>query len=75
MTFTEARNEMKKLARGKYYSIAYALSEFSSGSLEVECYLYLDPRISVTAQTWDLALALMKQKLGLIPVDSSEFPD
>ena len=74
MTFIEAKNEMKKLADGKYYSLKYEFTEFSSGVLEAECYLYVDPSISVTAPTWDSALTQMRQKLGVLIVDPSEFP-
>jgi hypothetical protein len=75
MNFSEAKDEMKKLAGGKYHSIKYELTEYASGVLEADCYLYLDPRICVSAPTWESAILMMKQELGCLTVDPSEFPE
>jgi len=75
MTFLEAKDELKRLAEGSYHSIRYELVEYASGAFENECYLYLDPRISVSARTWKTALDEMKIKLGLCKeIDLTEAP-
>jgi hypothetical protein len=75
MTFLEAKDELKKLAEGKFHSIEYKLTEYKSGRLENECELYIDPCISTSGLTWREALDKMKQTLGIkTEVDLSEIP-
>lgn len=76
MKFWEAKEELKRLANGRYHAIQYQLTEYRGGALEVECYLYLDPRISVTGSNWEDALS--KMRLMLKPpqkVDLAEAPE
>ena len=76
MTFKEAKDQLKNLANGRYHAIQYQLVEYASGSLEVECYLYIDPRISVTASNWKDGLSKMRMLLNpLQKVDLSEMPE
>jgi len=67
MTFERAKDELKKLADGRYHAIQYQLIEDAKGSLRAECYLYIDSRISVIAPTWNEALIGMRRRLGLMP--------
>lgn len=68
MTFEEAKKKMKEIARGKYHSLSYELTVFhthpdrTEGSeAEVNCRLYLDPKIVGEGQTWAIAFKnLMK---------------
>ena len=64
MTFREAKDELKKLARGSYHSIRYEITEDQEGELRVECWLYIDPSISTFATTWLQALTLIREKLN-----------
>lgn len=75
MRFEEAKKELKKLANGKYHSLKYSLTEFSKGTIEATCDLYIDPGILVSAPTWAEALKLINRKLGEPGVvDLSEMP-
>ena len=75
MKFKEAKDELKSLAKGKYHSLSYELTEFISGRLEAECSLYIAPRIPVRGSTWQEAFIKMKIALGgESQVDSSEAP-
>lgn len=65
MTFKEAKDELKRLAKGRYHSIEYDLTEYSNGKLEAGCRLYIDPKISVRASTWSEGLSMMKEKLEM----------
>lgn len=76
MTFLEAKDELKKLAKGKMHSITYELTEHASGAFENRCELYIDPRISSEGKTWKEALDKMRIKLGGCgEIDLSESPD
>jgi hypothetical protein len=75
MKFKEAKDELKKMAKGKYHSIQYQLVEYASGILECECYLYVDPNTSVTTSNWKDSL--YKMRMILEPsqkVELSEMP-
>lgn len=74
MTFEEAKNELKKVANGKYHSIDYQLTEFESGKIESKCTVYINPRISASDLTWNEALAKLVKKLGKDKIDLSEIP-
>jgi hypothetical protein len=71
-----AKDELKKLANGKYHQIRYELTEYSSGMIEVNCCLYIDPKISSIGKTWKDALNKMKINLGLseLKIDPNEAP-
>ena len=77
MRFLEAKDELKKLAGGKYHNIGYELTEDRTGGLRAECHLYIDPRISSHGKTWEDALNKMKIELGLdeFEIDLSEVPE
>ncbi len=76
MKFLDAKAELKELAKGKYHSMNYELTECKSGKLEAKCFLYIDPNISSSGETWEDALNKMKVKLGITKekVDLSEVP-
>jgi hypothetical protein len=74
MTFKEAKDELKKLAKGKYHAIRYELVEYSSGKIETECWIYIDPRISVSTTNWKDALTKMEMILEPLKADPSEIP-
>ena len=42
MKFSEAKEKLKRIADGKYHSLAYELTETRAGKLETACRLYLD---------------------------------
>ena len=76
MKFLEAKDRLKVLAKGRYHSLSYELTESKEGQLRVKCWVYVDPRISVTSSNWEDALG----KIGIelkseSQVDSSEAPD
>jgi len=76
MTFKEAKDKLKSLAGGRYHSLSYELTEFRSGQLEVKCWVYVDPRISIEGSNWKDVLMKMEIELkGESQVDSSEAPN
>lgn len=74
MTFLEAKAELKEMAKGRFYSITYELREYSSGRLQAECELYIDPRISTVGSTWEEVVTNMRFKLGESKIDLTEAP-
>ena len=41
MKFQTAKDMLKKLAKGKYHTVQYELSEDQTGELETKCWLYI----------------------------------
>lgn len=71
MKFLEAKDRLKVLAKGRYHSLSYELTELKSGDLRVKCWAYVDPSISTEGSNWKDVLIEMQIKL----IDSSETPD
>jgi hypothetical protein len=75
MKFSEAKDELKKLAKGKMHSITYELIEYASGAFDTRCDLYIDSRISSSGTIWKDALDKIRIKLGGCgEVDLTEAP-
>ena len=76
MTFETARKNLAKLADGKFRSISYELTEFSSGKAEVSCTVYIDGFNHFFAPTWEGALNKLKQAMEPKPteIDPEEAP-
>jgi hypothetical protein len=65
MKFFEAKEELKKLAGGEYHSICYELTEYSSGSLDMKCSMYVHGyQHTDGCDTWEEALANMAKQMG-----------
>lgn len=65
MTFKEAKDELKRIASGKYHTITYGLTEYASdcgAEQVVECHIYIDGEGSTTAPTF--ADAFEKRRTG-----------
>lgn len=69
MKFKEAYDKVKALANGQCFSLAYELTEFSSGEHQSDCRVYIQPSENAnngcceTAHTWHEAIAKMEAKL------------
>jgi len=63
MKFSEAKDRLKELAGGRYHSIHFEMSEYTTGEQETECWLYIDDRCSVKGQTWEQAFCKMEERL------------
>lgn len=70
MTFEEAERKLANFARGRYHSLSYELTTFSSGNREAECMVYVDGLGQKTGPTWATALGL----IGAIDYSSKEAP-
>lgn len=79
MTFREAKDKLKELAGGRYHRLSYELTEHSSGKLEAECRLYIDPKISSGYQsTWEEAFAELQKVMNPLKrdhIDLTEAPE
>lgn len=74
MTFKEAKENLIKMAGEKYCLIKYEQSVFA-GETEVMCWLYVEKIGYSSGSTWESALSILKDKMGLIPTDESEAPN
>ena len=66
MTFAEAKQRLKKVARGRYHSIEYELAEFDEhygdGRQETTCTLYIDGEGLFHGPTFEDVFALRNMK-------------
>lgn len=73
MKFSEAKDKLKELAKGKYHSLTFDFSEYSSGKIESQCRLYISEHGSKEGSTWEEAFAALEKEINGAPVE--EFPD
>ncbi len=64
MNFIEARSKLKKLAKGKYHTIQYQMSEVREEDLAQECTVYIDGFSHHYGETWELALKSLKNEIN-----------
>lgn len=76
MKFQDARKKLKKMAKGKYYSIQFGLTEFQSGDIETRCWLYIDSKVSGGGSTFREAFVALEKELGIYEIEKiEEIPD
>lgn len=63
MTFKSAHEKLKTIAAGRYFSMSYDLSTFSSGRMEQRCLIYIDKNISGTGDTWESAFTKLHAEM------------
>ena len=64
MNFIQAKKKLEKLAKGKYHSLNYTISEFPDGELQQECTVYIDGRNHHYGETWEAALKSMRNEIN-----------
>ena len=60
MTFAEAKADLRRFAKGKYFSLSYSFSEFSSKDTENECGVYVDKLDWHKADSFEDAIRKLK---------------
>ena len=60
MRMREAKNRLKKLADGKYYSISYEFSEYVNSKPTNRCTTYIDGYSHCSGKTWEESLNKIK---------------
>lgn len=68
MTFKKARRKLKKLAKGKFHSIEYKVTEYHNGELEQKCTLYIDGTELHACGTWAAAFKSLQDELKPSPL-------
>ena len=74
MNFKQAKEELKKLAAGRYFGIRYGQTCHTDGTEEQTCYLYIDTGvlkshgILVEKATWEEAFAELVSRLTDSPI-------
>lgn len=64
MDMKEARKELKKLAKGKYYNMLYEFSEYHTGKTEQKCSVYIHDHNYYSGLTWEDALKEMDRAIN-----------
>ena len=70
MKFQTAKDKLKKLAKGKYHTIQYELSEVSEGKFDTKCWLYIGDAYggkSADGETFRECFDKLENKLEEIP--------
>jgi len=57
----EAKEQLKELAKGKYYHLAYEVTEYRKGKLGIRCNVYLEDYGFFSAGSWDKAIAKLQE--------------
>jgi len=57
------KGQLKKLAKGKYHSLSYEITEFHTGDSVEVCTVYINRYSHSTGYTWDDALEGMKKQI------------
>ncbi len=64
MNFKEAKDKLKKLAKGEYHSIKYEITEYNGGELRQECSVYIAGRGWCEERTWELAFKSLRNEIN-----------
>lgn len=74
MTFKEAENRLQSLAIGRFFSITYEKTTYSSGEVRTDCRLYIDGPGWFNGNTFDAAFISLEGKIQE-PPDGDEAVD
>ncbi len=61
MNFVEAKQKLKKVAKGRYHSLRYEVTEDASGDLTQVCVVYIDGSEILEAPSWAEAFGLLAE--------------
>jgi hypothetical protein len=64
MEFSEAKDKLKELAKGKHHAVEFMLAEYTSGKLETRCSLYIEGAGYKVGPTWEKAFAKLEPASG-----------
>jgi hypothetical protein len=53
MTFQEAKEKLRGIAKGRYHSIQYSITIPEDGQVEEKCELYIDGESWWVSKTWE----------------------
>jgi hypothetical protein len=74
MKFQEAKERLRKMAKGRYHVIQYELTEYDSGKQRTSCWMYIQQEegdISATGTRFQECLDVLSGKLKA----TEEIPD
>ena len=64
MTFQEAKEELKILARGKAFQLRFSVLEFADGSQRPDCSVYVEGQAFHSGDTWEEAFYSLNKALN-----------
>jgi len=62
----KAKKKLKELAKGKYYQLAYEVTEFHD-KLKIRCNVYIEEYGFFSAGSWDKALEKLQKWMEVKP--------
>ena len=68
MNFQEAAKKLNELAGGEYTSMTYEVTQKAGGVIDVKCRVYMHGYDFYSAQTWEIALGMLDDKLNPIEI-------
>ena len=75
MTFKQAKNELEKIADGKYHTLRYEITETQFGNLIQCCEVYIEGLTWYNGETWGIALDKLKRAIKPLPVKIDVIPE
>jgi hypothetical protein len=72
MNFKQAKAKLKRLAKGKFHSINYKISEHTGGELMQECSVYIDETDLHIGETWEAAFKELNKEINPQPKNTVE---
>ena len=72
MKIQEAKRIVKELAKGRYHSVSYDISEHTDGEIVIECSVYIEKCKSHRATTFQGAINKLMKEIGLMPESVEE---
>ncbi len=64
MDFLQAKRKLKEIAKGKYHTIRYGITENREGELSQECQVYINGYEFCNSNTWERALKQMQEQIN-----------
>ena len=74
MTFKQAEQSMRRIAKGRYHSILFELTTDQRGNQRTECRVYLDPSLAGTGPTWAKAFEALDNEMNPKPIPVEQIP-
>lgn len=64
MTFRQAERKLKRMVgKNRYHTVQFERIHFHDGEVVDKCQLYVDPKILIESNTWELAFERLKVAL------------
>lgn len=64
MNFKNAKKKLEKIAKGKYHTLDYEITDYGNGNVAQQCQIYIDGLKHFKGETWELAFNALEQDIA-----------